>query len=72
MPKRDHSGSQRGLGRRRRMVGLTQHDVAKATGISVSRIVFAETGRIDLEPAEVEKVHNVLRQRARRAMDAVA
>jgi predicted transcriptional regulator len=72
MARRAHVGSQRGLGRRRRMVGLTQHDVAQATGIPVGRIVFAETGRIDLEPAEVEKVETCLKKRARKAMEAVA
>ena len=72
MPKQMHFGCQRGLGKKRRMVGLTQHQLSHETGIPVGRIVFAETGRADLEPSEVEKIQNVLRKRARAAMDAVA
>lgn len=72
MPKQVHFGNQRGLGRKRKMCGITQHQLARDTGIPVGRIVFAETGRADLEPNEIEKVQDVLRKRARRAMDAVA
>jgi hypothetical protein len=46
------NGSYGGLGKKRRMVGLTQHELARLTGIPVSRIVFVETGRLDLEPDE--------------------
>ena len=34
--------------------------------------VFAETGRVALTPEEVERVQNVLRQRARKALEVVA
>jgi predicted transcriptional regulator len=59
------NGSYRGLGKKRRMVGLTQHDLARLTGIPVSRIVFVETGRLDLEPDELISIRRVLKQRAR-------
>jgi predicted transcriptional regulator len=72
MPKRSTYGSQRRLGRKRRMCGITQHELAHDSGVSLSRIIFAETGRIDLEPEELARVQNVLRQRAKRAMEAVA
>lgn len=62
----------RWIARRRKMCGLTQHALAEATGIAVSRIVFAETGRLDLEPTEIETIRNVLRQRARKVMAACA
>ncbi len=42
-------GDYRGLGRKRRMVRLTQHDLAKLTGIPVDRVVFVETERMGLE-----------------------
>jgi DNA-binding XRE family transcriptional regulator len=60
------------LGKKRRMLGLTQHQVAQATGISLNRLVFAETGRMDLEPDERAKVMQLLRQRARKVSAMVA
>ena len=66
------SCTQRGLAKKRRMVGMTQHNLARQTGISIGRIVFAETGRVALTPEEVERVQNVLRQRARKALEVVA
>jgi predicted transcriptional regulator len=61
-----------GIAKKRRMVGLTQHQLADETGIPVSRVVFAETGRIELEPEELDRVRDVFRQRAKKAMAAVA
>lgn len=72
MPKRAVYGSQRGLGRKRRMCGITQHELARDANVSLNRLVFAETGRSDLNPEELERVQSVLRQRARKAMEAVA
>jgi predicted transcriptional regulator len=70
-PRQTHVGCQRGLGKRRKSVGLTQHQLSRETGIAVGRIVFAETGRVDLEPFEVEKIQSVLKKRAQKALDAV-
>lgn len=61
----------RSLAKRRRMTGLTQHDLARLTGIPVSRIAFAETGRLDLEPQEVDKIRTSLRKRAKTVMDSL-
>ncbi len=72
MGKALHEGSQRGLGKRRKMCGITQHQLARDANVSLNRLVFCETGRADLTPEELERVQRVLRQRARKAMDAVA
>jgi predicted transcriptional regulator len=52
------------LKRQRRMVGLTQHELARLAGIGVSRITFAETGRIKLTNDEVERLRDVIARRA--------
>jgi predicted transcriptional regulator len=70
MKRKQHEG--RSLGKKRKMLGLTQHDLARQANLSVNRIVFAETGRICLEPDEIDRVRGVFRKRARQAMDAVA
>jgi transcriptional regulator with XRE-family HTH domain len=58
----------RSLARKRRQLGLTQHDLARAVGISVNRLVFAETGRVTLEPETLHKIRHVLRKHARRML----
>ena len=65
-----HEG--RGLARKRKMVGLTQHQLAKDANVLLSRLIFAETGRTILEPSEIDRIRKVLRNKARAAMDAVA
>lgn len=62
----------RGIARKRRMVGLTQHQLAAAVGIPVGRVVFIETGRTEPMPEELDKIRSVLRKAARKAMDACA
>jgi transcriptional regulator with XRE-family HTH domain len=52
------------LKRQRRMVGLTQHELARLAGIGVSRIAFAETGRTKLTDEELERVFDVIARRA--------
>ncbi len=59
------------LGKKRKMVGLTQHQVAEQSGVPLSRVVFAETGRIVLEPEELDRIRNVFRERALKAVAAV-
>jgi DNA-binding XRE family transcriptional regulator len=56
-------GIHRSLAERRRMCGLTQHQMARETGIPIGRIVFAETGRTELTPAELTRIKSVLKQR---------
>jgi predicted transcriptional regulator len=52
------------LKKHRRMVGLTQHDVARLTGIPFGRLVYAETGRIRLTCEEIERIRGVITSRA--------
>jgi DNA-binding XRE family transcriptional regulator len=58
----------RSLARKRRQLGLTQHDLAKAVGISVNRLVFAETGRVLLDSETMHKIRHALRKHARRML----
>lgn len=48
----------------RRMVGLTQHDVAKLAGIAMGRLVYAETGRVRLTAGEIQRIRDVITRRA--------
>ena len=57
------------LSRERRMVGLTQHKLSQATGISVGRISFAETGRCELTSEEKQRIREVLRGNLLRAAE---
>jgi transcriptional regulator with XRE-family HTH domain len=66
------STAHRALAKRRRMLGLTQHQVAQATGIPVNKIVFAETGRCILEPSELDAIRSVLKARAREVTKELA
>jgi hypothetical protein len=65
-----HEG--RGIAKKRRLLGLTQHQVSQATGIGVNRLVFFETGRATLLPDEIDTIRSVFRKRAQKAMDAVS
>lgn len=69
-----HKGSNpnRGIARRRRMLGLTQHQLSQETGIAVGRIVFAETDRIVLEPHELDRIRSAFRRRLREVRAEVA
>jgi DNA-binding XRE family transcriptional regulator len=60
------------LGKLRRDVGLTQHDLAHLSGIARWRITFAETSRIRLNPAELQIIKNVLAKRAQEALAHIA
>jgi predicted transcriptional regulator len=61
----------RTIAKRRRELGMTQHNLADASGVLFSRIKYAETGRLILEPHEIERLRDALRRRAERLMDAV-
>jgi predicted transcriptional regulator len=58
----------RSLATKRRMLGMTQHMLAHRARIPINRLVFAETGRIDLRPDELDRVRTVFRDRAKKAM----
>lgn len=63
--QRDKRSSAQGrtIAKRRRMCGLTQHALADAARMPVSRIVFIETGRTDPAPSELDAIRAALRQR---------
>jgi predicted transcriptional regulator len=58
--------------KQRRLLGWTQHNLARAARISRSRIAFAETGRIRLSDAEVERIKHALARRAEEVAAALA
>jgi transcriptional regulator with XRE-family HTH domain len=60
------------LKRQRRMLGLTQHDLARETNISPGRISWAETGRAKLTADEVGRVKEALARRAQQVVQAVS
>jgi transcriptional regulator with XRE-family HTH domain len=59
------------LARQRRSGGLTQIAVSRATGIPISRIAYAESGRIRLSRSEIMLIEAVLRSRVAKLFDAV-
>ncbi len=61
----------RNLARKRKALGLTQHALAEASGVPVSRITYSETGRLRLTDEELEKISEVFKARAQRVFDAV-
>jgi transcriptional regulator with XRE-family HTH domain len=62
----------RGLARRRRACGLTQHDVARLTGIGLNKLVYIETGRAVPSDDELDRICAVLRKRARQVLELVS
>ena len=54
----------RGIARRRKMCGLTQHELAQRAGIPVSKIVWIETCRAGPEPDELARIRRALKERA--------
>jgi predicted transcriptional regulator len=69
---RNETGSGKTISRRRRLVGLTQHALAKKSRVPVQKITFAETGRAELTPEELNRIWSALRVRAQKVFDAVA
>jgi len=59
------------LKKMRRDCGISQHELAHKTGIARWKIVFAETGRIHLNPAELQTIKNVLAKRAAEALASI-
>jgi transcriptional regulator with XRE-family HTH domain len=62
----------RQLAKKRRMLGLTQHQVSRLTGISLNRLVYAETGRTELSPEERERCMSLFRQVLQKVVALVA
>jgi|HubBroStandDraft_2_1064218.scaffolds.fasta_scaffold658785_1 predicted transcriptional regulator len=60
------------LRKQRRMVGLSQFELARLTGLAPGRIVFAETGRVTLKPEEIEKIKAALAHRVAEVNAALA
>jgi predicted transcriptional regulator len=60
------------LKQKRRMVGLSQHELARLTAIPFSRICWAETGRRKLTSAEVQRIKEALARRAEEIAEVVA
>ena len=60
------------LAKHRRMLGLSQHELARRAEVKISRLIFAETGRVRLTQSEVDRIRLVLTQRARRVAIALA
>ncbi len=57
--------------RNRKLVGWTQFDLARATGIPTGRITFAETGRTTLTKDEIAKVKSAIRKRAKEVASTI-
>jgi predicted transcriptional regulator len=55
----------------RRMLGLTQQAISEQAKISPNRLAFAETGRLDLRPDEIERIRKVIKRRAQRVISEV-
>ena len=49
----------------RKVSGLTQWDLARATGIARSRICFIETERVEVRPEEERAIRRALHQAMR-------
>lgn len=60
----DQNPLARYIARKRRSVNLTQDDLAKAVGISLSTLVKIETGRRLCEQAVFDRIRQVLREEA--------
>lgn len=61
----------RGMARRRRSLGITQHQLAKDSGVSVGRISYAETGRLELTPDELDSIQAVIKKRGQEIVEEV-
>ncbi len=60
------------LKEQRQMLGWTQHDEARATGIAPGRISFFETGRVQLTDEEMERIKSALAKRAKEVSEVFA
>jgi len=54
------------------MLGFTQSEESRITGIPLWRIAFAETGRVRLTREEIDKIKAALARRAQEVATALA
>jgi len=52
------------LRKRRRMLGLTQHQLARSANLPLWKISWSETGRVKLTAEETEQIRTAFAQRA--------
>lgn len=71
MARADSHQQGRTLARKRRAIGLTQHQLAAATSIPINKIVYIETGRAVPLPSELDAIRSVLKKRARQVVAMV-
>lgn len=62
----------KGLARRRRMLGWTQHELSRRIGVSVERVVYIETDRTVPTADELQRIRTAFRQRLREVNRQVA
>jgi predicted transcriptional regulator len=60
------------IARLRRCTGISQHELARASGVPRWRICFFETNRIDLRDEELKRIKEVLERRARDVVANIA
>lgn len=58
-------GSYKGLGRKRKALGVSKDDISRVTGITATRISMADRGVIDLSTDELISIRKILKQRER-------
>jgi transcriptional regulator with XRE-family HTH domain len=60
------------LRQQREMVGWSQFELARASGLAPGRVSFAETGRVKLNDEEVARVKRALARRAKAVSEEFA
>jgi transcriptional regulator with XRE-family HTH domain len=60
------------LKKQRRLLGMTQHEMARAAGIAPGRLIWAETARVKLTSDELQRIKDALAQRALEVNAALA
>lgn len=58
--------------RKRKLLGLGQHALAKLSGVTYARISYAETGRIILKSEEIAALGSALEARTKKVFEEVA
>jgi transcriptional regulator with XRE-family HTH domain len=61
----------RTISKKRKLVGLTQSRLAQESRVAVQRITYFETGRLILQPDEIERIRKALKNQAQKAFHAV-
>lgn len=66
---RHYTGEQ--LAYYRKVAGMTQHDVARVTGISFNRLAYAETDRLELSKRETDVLTYLYKKHIDHAIAAI-